>query len=50
MNNKDKLLTFEGLTKPNICNNKIEEIKNYNYIILFLNLLEHEQFDKIIEI
>ena len=36
------LLNFEGITKTNIENNKIEEIKNYNYVILYLNLLEHE--------
>lgn len=43
INNKDILLAFEGITKPNIYNNnKIEEIKNFNYKILYLNLLEHE--------
>ena len=50
INHKDVLLNFEGITKTNIENNKIEEIKNSNYVILYLNLLEHEQFDEIIEI
>jgi len=49
LNHKDILLIFEGLTKSNIDNNKREEIKNCNFVILFLNLLEHEQFDEIIE-
>ena len=49
LNHKDILLIFEGLTKSNIDNNKKEEIKNCNFVILFLNLLEHEQFDEIIE-
>ena len=49
INHKDVLLNFEGITKTNIENNKIEEIKNSNYVILYLNLLEHEQFDEIIE-
>ena len=49
LNHKDILLIFEGLTKTNIDNNKKEEIKNCNFVILFLNLLEHEQFDEIIE-
>lgn len=49
INHKDILLIFEGLTKSNIDNNKKEELKNCNFVILFLNLLEHEQFDEIIE-
>lgn len=49
LNHKDILLIFEGLTKSNIDNNKKEELKNCNFVILFLNLLEHEQFDEIIE-
>ena len=49
LNHKDILLMFEGLTKSNIDNNKKEELKNCNFVILFLNLLEHEQFDEIIE-